>query len=370
MSSSRNSNSGGLWKTAAAVFGAASAAAFWYHHQQQQQQQQQPDDDKTTKSQSRNNNNNIDENKNKVNELVEQRFQACSTYMSHRIPKLPKDTQLEFYAWYKQATQGDASSATTKPPPVYDLVKRAKYQAWNKLQGMSKSSAMQHYIDKAMLVEFTAGVQGTSNDDDDDDDDDFEDAVMDIGGLGNKPSTLNYDDSDDNDDDDEGTNNAMFPLHKAAHDGNSKELQRLLLLQNNVDPNGVDASGQTALHLCADRGHLECMKLLINAPNANLNAGDKDGITSLHAAVISGHADACRLLLNAGADPDQEDRDGDTPRGCAEDDDDDAIQTVFHEFPRKKTTTSISSAKNGDDNYDIKDLDNIPMKFDEDDLDV
>eukprot|EP00980_Cylindrotheca_fusiformis_P019085 scaffold6435_cov61-Cylindrotheca_fusiformis.AAC.3 len=67
---------------------------------------------------------------------------------------------------------------------------------------------------------------------------------------------------------------------------------------------------------------------------------------------------------------DQEDRDGDTPRGCVQDDDDEAIQTVFQEFPRAKTT-SISSAKNGDDNYDIKDLDNIiPMKFDEDDLDV
>eukprot|EP00980_Cylindrotheca_fusiformis_P022203 scaffold9087_cov107-Cylindrotheca_fusiformis.AAC.1 len=53
-----------------------------------------------------------------------------------------------------------------------------------------------------------------------------------------------------------------------------------------------------------------------------------------------------------------------------QDDDNEAFQTVFYEFPRISSAKTKSKSVNSDDDYDITDLDNIPMKFDEDDLDV
>eukprot|EP00980_Cylindrotheca_fusiformis_P015108 scaffold4170_cov79-Cylindrotheca_fusiformis.AAC.2 len=51
-----------------------------------------------------------------------------------------------------------------------------------------------------------------------------------------------------------------------------------------------------------------------------------------------------------------------------QDDDNEAFQTVFYEFPRISSAKSKSKSANSDDDYNITDLDNIPMKFDEDDL--
>ncbi|MDP4547719.1 MAG: acyl-CoA-binding protein [Marinobacter sp.] len=55
------------------------------------------------------------------------------------------ELKLEFYALYKQATEGDV---TGKRPGMMDFVGRAKYDAWDKLKGTSSEEAMQQYIDK------------------------------------------------------------------------------------------------------------------------------------------------------------------------------------------------------------------------------
>ena len=59
--------------------------------------------------------------------------------------KPSNEMKLEFYALYKQATEGDVSG---KRPGMMDFVGRAKYDAWEKLKGMSNDDAMQQYIDK------------------------------------------------------------------------------------------------------------------------------------------------------------------------------------------------------------------------------
>jgi acyl-CoA-binding protein len=62
-----------------------------------------------------------------------------------RLPKKPdNDTLLKLYSLYKQSTRGDASG---KRPGFTDPVGRAKYDAWDKLKGMSRDTAMQQYID-------------------------------------------------------------------------------------------------------------------------------------------------------------------------------------------------------------------------------
>jgi len=53
-------------------------------------------------------------------------------------------TLLKIYALFKQATAGD--NEETKPG-FTDIVARAKWDAWKKLEGTSGDEAMQQYID-------------------------------------------------------------------------------------------------------------------------------------------------------------------------------------------------------------------------------
>ena len=53
-------------------------------------------------------------------------------------------TLLRIYALYKQATQGDNDEAK---PGFTDLVARAKWDAWKKLEDTSSDDALQQYID-------------------------------------------------------------------------------------------------------------------------------------------------------------------------------------------------------------------------------
>ena len=55
------------------------------------------------------------------------------------------DCPLEIYSLYKQSTVGDV---TGKRPGMLDFVGRAKFDAWAKLENMSRESAMQAYIDR------------------------------------------------------------------------------------------------------------------------------------------------------------------------------------------------------------------------------
>jgi diazepam-binding inhibitor (GABA receptor modulating acyl-CoA-binding protein) len=54
------------------------------------------------------------------------------------------DTLLKIYSLYKHATEGDNNA---EQPGMFDFVAKAKYEAWNKLKGMSADDAMQHYVD-------------------------------------------------------------------------------------------------------------------------------------------------------------------------------------------------------------------------------
>ncbi|MBI4612442.1 MAG: acyl-CoA-binding protein [Planctomycetes bacterium] len=56
----------------------------------------------------------------------------------------PTDDELrEIYSLYKQATAGDVSG---KRPGLFDLLGRAKYDAWAARKGMSSEAAMEAYV--------------------------------------------------------------------------------------------------------------------------------------------------------------------------------------------------------------------------------
>lgn len=54
------------------------------------------------------------------------------------------DTLLRLYALYKQGAEGDVSGPK---PGFFDFVGTAKYEAWEKLKGLSQDEAMQKYVD-------------------------------------------------------------------------------------------------------------------------------------------------------------------------------------------------------------------------------
>ncbi|NNM52163.1 MAG: acyl-CoA-binding protein [Pseudomonadales bacterium] len=55
------------------------------------------------------------------------------------------NAMLALYAHFKQATAGDAQG---ERPGMFDLVGRAKYDAWSALQGMTREDAETSYIKK------------------------------------------------------------------------------------------------------------------------------------------------------------------------------------------------------------------------------
>eukprot|EP00208_Stichococcus_sp_RCC1054_P004529 CAMPEP_0206149346 /NCGR_PEP_ID=MMETSP1473-20131121/37732_1 /ASSEMBLY_ACC=CAM_ASM_001109 /TAXON_ID=1461547 /ORGANISM="Stichococcus sp, Strain RCC1054" /LENGTH=132 /DNA_ID=CAMNT_0053546803 /DNA_START=449 /DNA_END=847 /DNA_ORIENTATION=- len=70
---------------------------------------------------------------------------------------LPKNTsnddQLILYGLFKQSNVGDCN---TKKPGMLDMKGKAKWEAWNKLQGKSKEDAMTEYVAKVASLKAAA----------------------------------------------------------------------------------------------------------------------------------------------------------------------------------------------------------------------
>jgi ankyrin repeat protein len=86
-------------------------------------------------------------------------------------------------------------------------------------------------------------------------------------------------------------------LLRAARLGNADTVKSLLASPN-VDVNGVDADGNTALIEAARFGHDDVVEALLIA-RADVNAKNKQGKTALMLASEGGHDDCVRLLTQA-----------------------------------------------------------------------
>ena len=72
------------------------------------------------------------------------KFKQAAT-LAKSLPEKPdNDTLLQLYALFKQGSSGDVAG---EKPGFFDFVAAAKYEAWEKLQGLSQDDAMQKYID-------------------------------------------------------------------------------------------------------------------------------------------------------------------------------------------------------------------------------
>lgn len=88
------------------------------------------------------------------------------------------------------------------------------------------------------------------------------------------------------------------PLFNAVLSRNHKAVK--LLLEKRADPNAVDDSGSSALHVAAGLGLLKMARMLVDA-RSDVNKADKRGWTPLHVAARESRIDIVRLLLEHGA---------------------------------------------------------------------
>jgi acyl-CoA-binding protein len=250
-----------------------------------------------------------------VPEEVSIAFEEAATRI-RKAENLSTGEKLVLYALFKQSTAGDASSRFSMLGGSWNIVaEQAKYTCWSKMRGMPKNEAMIRYITAVEDIE----VNGGEGDDEDD---------M-LGGFGptvqSRPAAAEngpgYDESK------EGSSCPTTRLLRAASEDDVSILEEVLK-SGAVTADDADETGQTALHLAADRGSFSVVSMLLEH-GANPNTVDHDGISVLQAAVIAGNVKTCRLLLDKGADPDQADHDGDTPRSCAADDGSDGMRELF-----------------------------------------
>jgi uncharacterized protein len=107
------------------------------------------------------------------------------------------------------------------------------------------------------------------------------------------------------------------PIHMAAHRDDAAAVNRLA--GEGHDLNLHDRLGFTPLHLAAQEQATGAIEALLGL-GAEVDPVDDHGNTPLFKAVFSsqGRGDAIHLLLSHGADPDRENRHGQSPRGLAE----------------------------------------------------
>jgi diazepam-binding inhibitor (GABA receptor modulating acyl-CoA-binding protein) len=76
---------------------------------------------------------------------LQERFEQAQADVKTLSGKPSNDDLLTLYALFKQGTAGEAAAG--KKPGRFDLVGKAKYDAWSKLAGTSTDAAQQRYID-------------------------------------------------------------------------------------------------------------------------------------------------------------------------------------------------------------------------------
>ena len=112
-------------------------------------------------------------------------------------------------------------------------------------------------------------------------------------------------------------------------DISQNELKRLLA--HGVDINSVSSSGNTPLHMSAERDRRRVTGLLV-AYGAKVNVRDVSGLTPLHLAARQGHVKMVKFLLKQGANPLIEDRAGQTPVDLARNEFNDDLADLLESF--------------------------------------
>ncbi len=112
------------------------------------------------------------------------------------------------------------------------------------------------------------------------------------------------------------------PLHYACVDNQPSERLKIAeeLIASGYDINAPDSNNWTPLHFAAQANCPEVVKLLIEN-GANIEAREVNGNTPLWVATMNSNqgAQAVEILINFGANPDEKNIHGISPRDLEED---------------------------------------------------
>jgi len=75
---------------------------------------------------------------------LKERFEKAAVAVKSLSERPDDNTMLQLYALYKQGSTGDVQGSK---PGFFDFVGAAKYEAWEKLAGMSEEDAQKQYIE-------------------------------------------------------------------------------------------------------------------------------------------------------------------------------------------------------------------------------
>ncbi len=230
-------------------------------------------------------------------EELEGRFHAAADEARNGVARLASDdTQLLLYGYFKQATVGPATKSQVA---FWDVVGKAKYEAWSRLGTLSKREAMTRYmevLDKLRGGAEAGGAGGGAG-------------GGGGGGGGAWKATSKMLETEVDTDEEQG-------FLYFCREGNIGET--LKMLQSHAELLELrDKEGVTGLLWACDRGHVELVGELLNA-GADIQQADASGLTPLHYAALNNREDLVKLLLSRGADTEARDNDGTTARELAD----------------------------------------------------
>ncbi|ORM39484.1 Acyl-CoA-binding domain-containing protein 6 [Babesia sp. Xinjiang] len=206
-------------------------------------------------------------------ELLAEFKECCQLVAIKRAGgELKDDDFWNLYGYFKQTVVGDFNVTDTSEATDVDL---RKWASWKRHRGMSKREAMAAYV---ATVRQLYGYN-----------DDVEDVAM--SNVHSRPKVIACESTVERDEDN------LFSLVIDNQVGLVEELLK-------AEPSMVNLrspEGLTALHLAADRGHVEVVKTLLRY-GADINAVDDNNDTPLLAAAAAGNRKVVDLLLRGGAD--------------------------------------------------------------------
>ncbi|EDW78219.1 uncharacterized protein Dwil_GK16311 [Drosophila willistoni] len=204
---------------------------------------------------------------------------------------------LEFYAYYKQVTEGRCQHAR---PPILQMKARSKWNAWHDLGDMTRTDARRAYINKLSKLEpkwldETKSERQSSNHGH---------------GVGQwVVHSIEAMPAEELKPDNEKT---MFDYVK------ENNLERL---REQLKPDDLllqDEHGMSLIHWATDRNAVNILEYLV-VRGANVNQRDAEQQTPLHYAASCGHVEAVRYLLALNADMALCDAEGQTCLDVADD---------------------------------------------------
>lgn len=224
----------------------------------------------------------------KIQNDLEDQFSSAAKFLESVAMQLGPLELLEFYSYYKQATQGKCN---TVRPSWFNVTAKQKWDAWNALGDLSQEEAMRKYIillsqlfpnwnEESTEVSLTSGWVAVSS-------------------MAKEEPNLKDSEKD---------------ISDWVREGN-KEKVKLLAKNHNI--NDLDSTGLGPIHWAADRGNVDMLRFLVFDLKADVNLKDQDGQTALHYAASCGHVDIVKYLVEHGADVAVEDQDGATPRSVS-----------------------------------------------------